>query len=57
MAVTGLLLLLFLVVHMAGNLKIFFGAESFDHYAHWLRDDRRPRAAARAGTCGSSGPC
>lgn len=37
MAVTGILLVLFLVVHMVGNLKIFFGAEAFDHYAHWLR--------------------
>ena len=37
MAVTGLLLVLFLVAHMVGNLKIFFGADSFDHYAHWLR--------------------
>jgi succinate dehydrogenase / fumarate reductase cytochrome b subunit len=37
MAVTGLLLIGFLFAHMAGNLKIFVGAESFDHYAHWLR--------------------
>ncbi|MDG4786407.1 succinate dehydrogenase cytochrome b subunit [Micromonospora sp. WMMD1102] len=37
MAVTGILLVLFLIAHMLGNLKIFFGAESFDHYAHWLR--------------------
>ena len=37
MAVTGLLLVLFLVAHMLGNLKVFVGAESFDHYAHWLR--------------------
>jgi succinate dehydrogenase / fumarate reductase cytochrome b subunit len=37
MAVTGLLLVLFLFAHMAGNLKIFFGAGTFDHYAHWLR--------------------
>ena len=37
MAVTGLLLVLFLYVHMIGNLKIFFGAATFDHYAHWLR--------------------
>jgi succinate dehydrogenase / fumarate reductase cytochrome b subunit len=36
MAVTGLLLVVFLFAHMAGNLKIFMGAESFDHYAHWL---------------------
>jgi succinate dehydrogenase / fumarate reductase, cytochrome b subunit len=37
MAVTGLLLIAYLFAHMAGNLKIFMGAESFDHYAHWLR--------------------
>jgi succinate dehydrogenase / fumarate reductase cytochrome b subunit len=37
MAVTGILLVLFLIVHMAGNLKIFFGGSTFDHYAHWLR--------------------
>jgi succinate dehydrogenase / fumarate reductase, cytochrome b subunit len=37
MAVTGLLLVGFLFAHMAGNLKIFVGADSFDHYAHWLR--------------------
>ena len=37
MAATGLLLAGFLFAHMAGNLKIFVGAQSFDHYAHWLR--------------------
>jgi succinate dehydrogenase / fumarate reductase cytochrome b subunit len=37
MAVTGILLVLFLFAHMAGNLKIFFGAPTFDHYGHWLR--------------------
>ena len=37
MAVTGLLLVLFLYAHMLGNLKIFFGGVTFDHYAHWLR--------------------
>jgi succinate dehydrogenase / fumarate reductase, cytochrome b subunit len=37
MAASGILLVLFLVAHMLGNLKVFVGAESFDHYAHWLR--------------------
>lgn len=37
MAGSGLLLLLFLIVHMLGNLKIFFGQATFDHYAGWLR--------------------
>jgi succinate dehydrogenase / fumarate reductase cytochrome b subunit len=38
MAGTGILLVLFLFAHMAGNLKIFVGAAAFDHYAHWLRE-------------------
>ncbi|MCF2527077.1 succinate dehydrogenase cytochrome b subunit [Yinghuangia soli] len=37
MAVTGLIMLGYLVAHMAGNLKIFFGADEFNGYAHWLR--------------------
>ncbi|WP_275980002.1 succinate dehydrogenase cytochrome b subunit [Couchioplanes caeruleus] len=37
MAASGLLLVGFLYMHMLGNLKIFFGADSFNHYAHWLR--------------------
>ncbi|MGW8553121.1 succinate dehydrogenase [Streptomyces tubercidicus] len=37
MAVSGLVMLLYLVVHMLGNLKIFFGADEFNGYGHWLR--------------------
>lgn len=37
MAVTGLLLVGFLLMHMYGNLKMFMGADSFNHYAHWLK--------------------
>jgi succinate dehydrogenase / fumarate reductase, cytochrome b subunit len=37
MAVTGILMLLFLIAHMVGNLHVFQGAESFNHYSHWLR--------------------
>ncbi len=42
MAVTGLLLVLFLYAHMAGNLKIFMGETAFDHYGHWLRTIGEP---------------
>lgn len=42
MAVTGVILVAFLVLHMAGNLKIFFGAQTFDAYAHWLREIGEP---------------
>lgn len=37
MAVTGLIFVAFVFVHMYGNLHIFYGPESFDEYAHWLR--------------------
>lgn len=37
MAVTGLLFVLFLLMHMYGNLKMFLGPEAYDGYAHWMR--------------------
>ncbi|MEU9487973.1 succinate dehydrogenase cytochrome b subunit [Streptomyces decoyicus] len=42
MAVSGIVMLLYLVVHMLGNLKIFFGAADFDAYAAWLRTIGEP---------------
>lgn len=42
MAVSGLVMLGYLVVHMLGNLKIFFGPDEFNHYAHWLRTIGEP---------------
>nr|WP_202968831.1 succinate dehydrogenase cytochrome b subunit [Pseudonocardia sp. EC080625-04] len=42
MAVSGVFLLLYVVLHMIGNLKIFFGSESIDHYAAWLRTILEP---------------
>ncbi len=42
MAVTGVVMLLFLLVHMAGNLKIFFGPAEFNGYAGWLRTIGEP---------------
>ncbi|MGW0697869.1 succinate dehydrogenase [Streptomyces sp. NPDC002867] len=37
MAVSGLIMLGYLVAHMFGNLKIFFGPGEFNAYGHWLR--------------------
>ncbi len=37
MAVSGAVMFGYLVLHMIGNLKIFFGQESLDLYAEWLR--------------------
>lgn len=39
MAITGLVLIAFLLVHMYGNLKMFLGAEDFNFYAEWLKGD------------------
>jgi succinate dehydrogenase / fumarate reductase cytochrome b subunit len=36
MAITGLALIGFLVVHLAGNLLIFVGADAFNDYSHHL---------------------
>ncbi|MEO3822558.1 succinate dehydrogenase cytochrome b subunit [Actinomadura sp. B10D3] len=47
MAVTGGVLVLYLVLHMIGNLKIFLGAEDFNHYAHWLRTMGEPAVPHR----------
>lgn len=38
MAASGAILFGYIVAHMVGNLKIFFGGESFNDYAAWLRD-------------------
>ena len=42
MAVSGAFLLLYLVLHMIGNLKIFFGGAELDAYARWLREMLEP---------------
>lgn len=41
-AVTGLILLVFVFGHMVGNLKIFEGPELFDGYARFLREAGSP---------------
>jgi succinate dehydrogenase / fumarate reductase, cytochrome b subunit len=42
MAVSGAVMFGYLVLHMVGNLKIFFGATSLDTYAEWLREVGEP---------------
>jgi succinate dehydrogenase / fumarate reductase cytochrome b subunit len=42
MAVTGIILVGFVIGHMLGNLKIFLGAEAIDHYAVFLREVGEP---------------
>ncbi len=38
MAITGLLLVLFLIGHLSGNLLLFLGPEAMNAYAHGLRE-------------------
>jgi succinate dehydrogenase / fumarate reductase cytochrome b subunit len=42
MAVTGLIMIGYLLAHMYGNLKVFAGQASFDEYAHHLREIGEP---------------
>jgi succinate dehydrogenase / fumarate reductase, cytochrome b subunit len=37
MATSAVILFLYVVAHLAGNLKIFLGPDPFNHYAAWLR--------------------
>src|SRR3546814_17395708 len=38
MAVTGLMIMGFVFFHAFGNLKVYFGAASFNHYGAFLRE-------------------
>jgi succinate dehydrogenase / fumarate reductase cytochrome b subunit len=42
MAVSGIIMVLFLIAHMIGNLHVFQGAESFNDYSEWLRTFGEP---------------
>ena len=36
---TGLLLFAYLILHLAGNLAVFAGQDTFNHYAHFLESN------------------
>jgi succinate dehydrogenase / fumarate reductase cytochrome b subunit len=42
MAVSGIIMVLFLIAHMIGNLHVFQGATSFNSYSEWLRTFGEP---------------
>jgi len=42
MAVSGLIMVLYLLAHMYGNLKVFSGKAAFDGYAEHLREIGEP---------------
>src|SRR5437867_13102040 len=39
MAVSGLVLFLFVIGHLAGNLQIFLGPEAINRYGHFLQSN------------------
>lgn len=42
MAISGIVMVLYLIAHMIGNLKAFAGADEFNHYSEWLRTIGNP---------------
>lgn len=51
-AVTGLLLLLFAIVHMLGHLQMFGGQDMYNKYAHFLQELWEVKWPVRAGLLG-----
>jgi len=47
MAVSGIILVLYLIAHMIGNLKAFAGRDSFNHYSEWIRTIGEPAVPAQ----------
>jgi succinate dehydrogenase / fumarate reductase cytochrome b subunit len=45
MAVTGVVLILFVIAHMLGNLKIFSSPDEINTYSHFLREVGTPELA------------
>jgi succinate dehydrogenase / fumarate reductase cytochrome b subunit len=42
MALSGLVMLLYLIAHVVGNLKVFAGREAFNSYSEWIRTVGEP---------------
>jgi succinate dehydrogenase / fumarate reductase, cytochrome b subunit len=42
MAVSGIVLMLYVLLHMIGNLKVYFGPESINRYGEFLREFGEP---------------
>ena len=47
MAVSGLVMMLFLLVHMYGNLHVYAGQAAFDDYSHHFRTMGEPSSRSR----------
>ena len=49
MAISGMALFLFVVLHLVGNLQIFLGAEALNRYGHFLQSNPELIWPARIG--------
>ncbi|PIE02457.1 MAG: hypothetical protein CSA81_07270 [Acidobacteria bacterium] len=49
MAITGLFLSIFIIVHLVGNFTLFMGAETFNEYAKFYADHPKLLLVAEAG--------
>jgi len=47
MAISGIIMVLFLIAHAIGNLHVFQGADSFNEYSEWLRTLGEPALPKR----------
>jgi succinate dehydrogenase / fumarate reductase cytochrome b subunit len=47
MAISGIVLMAFVLAHMVGNLKLYAGAGPMDTYSHWLRTVGGPELPPR----------
>src|SRR3954453_1505165 len=48
MAISGMVLMAYVLAHMIGNLKLYFGATALDDYSHWLREVGEPALPRQA---------
>src|SRR3954464_5772607 len=48
MAISGMVLMGYVLAHMIGNLKLYFGATALDDYSRWLREVGEPALPRQA---------
>src|SRR3954468_10185889 len=48
MAISGMVLMGFILAHMVGNLKLYFGSTALDNYSDWLREVGEPALPRQA---------
>ena len=57
MAISGIILLGYVLAHMVGNLKVFLGEEDINLYAEWLRELGEPALPAHVAALDACASC